>query len=311
MSDQPSLIQIGKALSDELRVKILTELSTKPPMRHTDLLKSIGLDGAESNKLTYHLNILLDAGLIIKLDHHYKSTERGIEIYKSLSITIEDWEELAYSDQLKTLTGIEATSLLCSEPLRGSGYMYASIGVLLYLFLRNTSYLILLVVGLLALGSSYIYKPPKTDFEDNIKVQKHITRLLGENRLMPILIFETLNISSGLLMLIILLLDLEFIQIGFQVYAMIGIILINVWLFIWLIRSMQRAWDIIQQDKKPVDYQQSLLIIASIFIQFYLFSGFYLVWSIISETTITNGMIWVVIPISKSILRIFKETYTE
>jgi hypothetical protein len=154
--------------------------------------------------------------------------------------------------------------------------MYASMGILYYLFMRDTSFLLLVLVGVLAMISSYIYKPPKTDIEDPLKVKKHITRLLGVNKLMPILIFETLNISSGVILLIILLLHLGIIQMGFQVYVMTAITVISLSVFLWLTRSMRRAWDNIKNDTKPVNYHQSLLMIATIFIQFYIFSIFYI-----------------------------------
>ena len=309
MSDQTSLIQIGKALSDELRVKILTELSTKPPMRHTDLLTSIGLDGAESNKLTYHLNILLDAGLIIKLDNHYKASERGREIYESLTDTIDEWEELAYRDELISLSGTEAVSLLCSDSLKISGYTYAAMGVLFYIGLRNPAYLLLVILGSIAFFLGSYYKAPKHSFEDKRKIIKHLEKLLGDNRLLPVLIFENINIGTGMFFLVIILVDHKIISLGFEAYVLLFFFIISLSMSVWLSKQMKMIWDAIRNGKKPDSYKDSLLIILNIIILFYLIAAILMFRNFFSDNRINAGMSWMSISFINGAWRLFKKSY--
>ncbi|MCW4012223.1 MAG: helix-turn-helix domain-containing protein, partial [Candidatus Bathyarchaeota archaeon] len=140
---QPSIHEIAKALSDELRVKILTEMSTKPPMRHTDLLNYIGLDAGESNKLSYHLGILMEAELVSKQNLVYTLTEKGREVLEDLSVTINDWEELAYRDDLKTLSGLEAASLLWFDQKYYGGVSWVFVGLLLFFYTRTIFFLLI------------------------------------------------------------------------------------------------------------------------------------------------------------------------
>jgi len=56
------VLSIGRALSDELRIRILVTLESGEMRRYTDLMKILGLDIAEgSSKFAYHIGVLVEA----------------------------------------------------------------------------------------------------------------------------------------------------------------------------------------------------------------------------------------------------------
>ncbi len=110
------ILDIAKAFSDEMRVRIVGILAPGMPMRYSVIMKELELDVAsESNKFAYHMGILTDAGIAEKVDDSYRITQGGKKVFQSMAEVSEKWAKLRYQDSLKRLKGQDVQKLIWSR----------------------------------------------------------------------------------------------------------------------------------------------------------------------------------------------------
>jgi len=115
---ESKILEIAKALSDELRIRIVGVLSSGRPMRYTEVMKALGMDAAvDSSKFAYHMGVLTDAGIAEKVDDSYRVTQGGKEIFKAMVKVAEGWPDYQYQDSLKRMKGDDMNRLLWSRML--------------------------------------------------------------------------------------------------------------------------------------------------------------------------------------------------
>ena len=254
---------IAKAMSDDFRIRIISILLEFPPMRYSELLKTVEPENStDSGKLAYHLNILSEAGLITKRDDSYRVTEMGTQIYASMNQTVKDWDELARREELKSYSGWEAAFLLWSDSLTISAVIFIVIGETLFLFNREVIYLLLLLIGLF-LGYLAIRSKPMEQ-EEKKKTITDLKRLLGDNKLMPELI-TALGVNGSTYVIIIGLLYItEYIVLDFLNLVILMGSFLGVIIAIWLTQRLMETWKDFQEGKPITDYRDTLRTLTTI-----------------------------------------------
>ena len=77
-----SVLGISDILRSELRLKVIKLLHEEGPLRFSEILKKLGLDGKDKGKLSYHLKRLQQADIVVKgRDNLYYLTRLGERIY--------------------------------------------------------------------------------------------------------------------------------------------------------------------------------------------------------------------------------------
>lgn len=200
------ILDIAKAFSDEMRIRIVSILAPGKPMRYTVIMKELELDAAsESSKFAYHMGILTDAGIAEKVDDSYRITQGGIKVFQSMVDVSEKWANLRYQDSLKRLKGQDVQKLIWSRSLLSVCPYWLFYSYFLW-FVRSTKISIPMFavgVALLSLGLYWTRK----NVEDlwNPQWEKFLEAcaiVLGKNGLITGLI--TTLTSLGLIFLAIL-----------------------------------------------------------------------------------------------------------
>ncbi len=93
------ILEIAKALSDELRIRIVGALSSGRPMRCTEVMKALDMDAAvDSSKFAYHMAMLTEAGIAEKVDDSYRFTHGGKEKFIAMVKVAKGWPDYQYQD---------------------------------------------------------------------------------------------------------------------------------------------------------------------------------------------------------------------
>jgi DNA-binding transcriptional ArsR family regulator len=308
VTESQNIPKVAKALSDDLRVRIIRVLLEKPPLRYTDILSGIDLDNStDSGKLAYHLNILTGADLVIKTEDSYRVTEMGCQVYASMTQTVADWEDLAFREELKNFSGWKVVSLLWSDSLNNAGIIFTTIGFILYFTNREPIYGVLAAIGIILLILNKYWKSQIPE-EDIAKTIKHLKHLLGENRLIPELIVGIgVNCVTFLIILGLIYLT-KMIQLdSFYTVIMLGCIP-GVWVGIWLTQRMIEVWESFQDGVKPRNYSTTLHIITSIAIQSYLTGCILFTYRLVTDYNNQGPHIWLPINLLIASYNLFMNT---
>ena len=212
------VLSIGRALSDELRIRILVTLESGEMRRYTDLMKILGLDIAEgSSKFAYHIGVLVEAGLIEKVDDHYRLTHGGNEILSSLDKVTCRWEKLEYQDSLRRKTGTNINKKIWSTIL-----LWTSVNDLLYAFTfrpKGPSLITysMIIAGFVFLALGFYWQLEiKEEFGDLKleRLQEAGKAMLGKNGVIISLIYVLGQLGSSGIVILMLFYGMGTIEIG-------------------------------------------------------------------------------------------------
>ncbi|MCJ7732367.1 helix-turn-helix domain-containing protein [Candidatus Bathyarchaeota archaeon] len=270
-----SIQKVANALADETRVKIISTLNIPPPLSFTELLNLVGLSSFDTNKLSYHLGILQESQLITKQNEKYRITETGREIYNSLDVRLDEWEEIAYRDSLRGISVVNVVGLIW-----GQHYWVLGIPIaFLWLFNRDSVnpifYLFIFLGTAISLGLNHTR--PKLEFENDKKTIIHLSKLLLPNDLLPKLILQLGGVSMVYLAFMIPFHLSEEIPLN-MIFTMI--LVANSFFFgagIWLSKLTIETWRSIKNGEKIKNYSKDLELIRTIAIIFYLLIGIFLI----------------------------------
>ncbi len=230
-------------------------------------------------------------------------------MYESLSSTVGEWEELAYREDLLKLSGVEAASVLWLDHGAASAVLLLIIGVFLYITSSNYLFLSLFLLSGIVFLLSYRYKP-KHKFENHKKAVKHMKRILGDNALMPALIAETGAGGSSLLLVILYALDYRDLQIGFSnIWLILGLV-ISISTSFWLTKRLIAVWDQLAEGIKPVNYKDGLMIMTTVLITLYFFSGLFIMAGVFTHKSEIANLSIMAGPLFIQAGRLFRETYS-
>jgi DNA-binding transcriptional ArsR family regulator len=106
MGESDKILEITKALSDELRLKILKALDSGKAKRYTEIMSDIGMDAvADSSKFAYHVGVLVASGLVEKHGDGYEITPGGKEVLREMTSVSQGWDRFGYRASLERFTG--------------------------------------------------------------------------------------------------------------------------------------------------------------------------------------------------------------
>ena len=100
MSDEnPGISSIIKALNSSQRREVLRTLNLfKRPLSFTELMKELDQPASSSSQFSYHVNVLLEAGLVKKNEGKYELTPLGNKTGLLLEMSQEDEKSAVFSD---------------------------------------------------------------------------------------------------------------------------------------------------------------------------------------------------------------------
>lgn len=259
------ILEIAKAFSDRLRIRIVEELSSGRPRRYTEIMKALGLDTvADSSKFAYHMGILTEANIAEKVEDSYRITQGGKEIFQAMVKVAEGWPEFQYQDSLKKFNGKDVNKLLWSRTLLFSSFIW--IGWALTVGIEkglNEYSSLMLVVGSISLilGAYWVLKLKRDLWDPQWeKFLDACRRILGRNGLL-VSIVTTLNmLAMVFLQLIILFMYRDLLKYDlFTLYLVSGCLAALI-LSIYLSKMLTNIWDGTTYGLKVNDYSVSLKI---------------------------------------------------
>jgi DNA-binding transcriptional ArsR family regulator len=259
------VLEIAKAFSDGLRVRIVEELSSGKPKRYTEVMKALGLDVVEgSSKFAYHMGILTEAGIAEKIEDNYRITQGGKEIFQAMVKVAEGWPNYRYQDSLKRIEGKDINKLLWSRTLLFSSFFWLawalSVGIEKGL---NEYSSLMLVVGSISfiLGAYWAFKL-KRDFWDPQweKFLEACRIILGRNGLLVSLVTALNMLALIFLQLIVIFMYRDFLKFDlFTLYLASGCFGALI-LSIYLSKMLTNIWDGTTYGIKVNDYGVNLKI---------------------------------------------------
>ena len=256
--DLEKILSVANAISDELRIRIMSVLDAEGPRRYTEVMKSLELDVVEdSSKFAYHMGVLTEARLVEKFDDRYGLTYGGNEILSSLVRVTDSWPKLEFQDSLRRKSGasinkhIWSTSLLLVTPFNMLYSLFLiNSGPRFILYTLIVSGLIFLVLGL------YWRYESRAGFSDfKLEMFSEASKeMLGENRVM-VMSVSTLG-QTGLIGMSIL--QIYIARGILQVDAVSALIFIasfsSILGGIFLSWRLKSVWDAIHQHEETPDF---------------------------------------------------------
>lgn len=259
------ILEIAKAFSDRLRIRIVEELSSGRLRRYTEIMKSLGLDAVDdSSKFAYHMGILTEANIAEKVEDCYRITQGGKEIFQAMVKVAEGWPEFQYQDSLKKFNGKDVNKLLWSRALLFSSFPWIGWALTVGIEKGLIEYLsVILVVGLTSflLGAYWALKL-KRDFWDPQweKFLEACRRILGRNGLL-VSIVTTLNmLALVFLQFIIFSMYRDLLKYDLFTLYLISGCLAALIICIYLSKMLTTIWDGTTYGLKVNDYSVSLKI---------------------------------------------------
>ena len=285
MGESDKILDITKALSDELRLDIVRALVSGKPRRYTDIMNDLGMDVVtDSSKFAYHIGVLIASGILEKHGDGYAITPGGKEVLQGMTRISQGWGRFGYTESLKKMTGHDIIRVTWARTLLAVGSYWLLIPIPIWYGGKYGYAPYMTLVGLVALSMGVYLIVSLRDVFDNDLWKTFFSleackSALGENGYLIDRI-KNLGIYSNLgLALIFAFISSGPLVIGPLTLGIISMCLVVLFISVYWSRMLPLFWDQISEIKLALDFEEKIdfqsrftsgfqVVIGTIFITF-------------------------------------------
>lgn len=279
------ILDVAKALSDDLRIRIVEVLVAGKSRSYTDIMNDLGLDAIDdSSRFAYHIGVLTETGIVEKVRDGYQITKGGKEVFTAMSRVSKSWKGFAYYDSLKRLSGSDTIRLIWARTLLMASVFWLFFTPMLWLEGSHEIAFLMTTVGSISLLlGAYLSIRLRGNFGNDLwKVflsVEHCAKVLGRNGIIVSLTSTLSSLGFIGLVLVVFAIGVGLLSIDLLAVSVILGSLVTLIISVYLSRKIAFLWESVSIGTQIPDYSGGMrlgyklvigvqIIISIIFIAF-------------------------------------------